>query len=252
MTDQDNDYLEEDLLPETNAEQADAKARADDAMLAEQLKSATLLDEEARIMRADAAHGADDAIPADEQKDFLWDVTPEAIKVLKKRRPFIQISQVIDENDTMPPNVHKKIQLESGWYASDYGSAFAASRGEFLFGEGDFRIKLPNDNEDDDGGEGDHDGISNPGKGTWINQAAMTAEELARMAVVREWHAAEIFDADPLMAWAFWAEASYYGLAVFGFEPTAADIAKRNRVKLSRRDLEEAIKERRDIAQLVI
>jgi hypothetical protein len=254
----DEDDLEAHLPTEEEAQAAAQATESEekialegDTQLAETLKGAALLDEEARVLRAEDLHGDDDVIPAGEQISFLWNVTPASVQAYKKRFPFIQISQVIDENDPMPESKLVFKELESGWTVFDYGSAFAASRGEFLFAEGDFRIKLPNE-DDEDGGDGDNDGIANPGKGTWINQAVMTAEELARMAVVREWAAAEIFDADPLMAFAFWAEASYYGLAVFGYEPTAADIAKRNRMKLSRRDLEEAIQAKRNIAQLTL
>ena len=81
---------------------------------------------------------------------------------------------------------------------SDYGSAFATSRGEYSFSEGDFRVKIDNDNNVQHEGE-----VFNEGKGTYINQAVKTAEELARLAVVRGWDAAEIYGADPLMAWAF-------------------------------------------------
>jgi hypothetical protein len=223
-----------------------------DAKLAESLKNAAILDEEARILRAEEKHADDDTIDADDQLQFLWFLTPEAIQAVKKRHPFIQVAQVYDEEDPEPEYKLKLFESESGWNVCDYGSAFATSRGEFGFGEGDFRIKFDADGEvdDDDGGEGDD--ALNPGKGTYINQAVQTAEELARLAVIRKWKAVQLYDADPLMAWAFWAEASYYGLAVFGYEPTAADIAKRNRTKLSRRDLEDAIKEKRDIAKLVL
>jgi hypothetical protein len=223
-------------------------ANPPDDELVQILKNAKLQDEEARILLAQKQHGKSDLILPEDQYDFLWNVVPESIEALKKHHPFIQVTQVYDENDPPPEYKLNFFTAESGWNVFDYGSAFAASRGEFAFGDGDFRIKLKGDQSDDDG----DDRVLNPGKGTYINQAVKTAEELARLAVIRYWKAAEIYDADPLMAWAFWAEASYYGLAVFGFEPTAQDIAKRNRIKLSRRDLEDAIKEKRNIAQIVI
>lgn len=233
-----------DLTPEE-----DAKAQKADAELTESLKNAEVLNEEARILRADKEHGDSDFILPENQIEFLWHVTPPTIKALKKRHPFIQVAQIYDENDPEPDYDLIFFESESGWNVFDYGSAFAASRGEYAFGDGDFRIRI--ENEDADNFAPDDD-IINPGKGTYINQAVKTAEELARLAVIREWKAAQLYDADPLMAWAFWAEASYYGLAVFGYEPTAEDIAKRNRAKLNRQDLENALKEKRDIAKMVI
>jgi len=229
------------LTPEENE-----KALKEDAKLTKVLENAEVVNEEARVLRGEEKHGKNDMIKSDDQLDFLWQVTPESIKALKKRHPFIQVTQVYEEGDPEPDFELEFFESESGWNVFDYGSAFAASRGEFGFGEGDFRIKF---DDDDDGERGDQ---LNPGKGTYINQAVTTAEELARLAVIRKWKAAEIYDADPLMAWAFWAEASYYGLAVFGYEPTAQDIARRNRAKLSRRDLEDAIKEKREISKLVL
>ena len=223
----------------------------EDAQLAEILKNAEIIDEETRILRAEENFAGSDLILPEKQLQFLWNIVPESVAALKKHHPFIQVAQVYDINDPKPDYNLDFFTAESGWKVFDYGSAFAASRGEFAFGDGDFRIKLKNESFDDDKGDAD-DRILNPGKGTYINQAVKTAEELARLAVIRYWKAAELHDADPLMAWAFWAEASYYGLAVFGYEPTAEDIARRNRVKLSRRDLEDAIKEKRDIARMVI
>ncbi len=226
-----------------------ASKKHEDAHLVDILKNAKLQDEEARIKEAQLRHGASDSINSDEQFDFLWTIVPQSIEALKKHHPFIQVAQVYDAKDPEPDYQLNFLTAESGWKVFDYGSAFAASRGEFAFGDGDFRIKLPDQDypEDDEAIR-----VLNAGKGTYINQAVKTAQELARLAVIRYWKAAEIYDADPLMAWAFWAEASYYGLAVFGYEPTAEDIAKRNRTKLSRRDLEDAIKEKRIISQLVI
>jgi hypothetical protein len=217
-----------------------------DKELTESLKNATMLNEEARVLRAEEKHGKEDQVASEDQMEYLWNVTPASVEALKKRHPFLQVVQVYDEEDPEPAFELKFFEAESGWKVFDYGSAFAASRGEYGFGDSDFRVKFAEDG--DDGGDWE----LNPGKGTYINQAVTTAEQLARIAVVRKWKAEELYDADPLMAWAFWAEASYYGLAVFGYEPTAADIAKRNRTKLSRRDLEDAIKEKRNIAQLVL
>lgn len=169
--------------------------------------------------------------------DVLREISPEEIQYLLDRCPFLQI---VGPTTELEPEEVKIIQSESGWDIHDYGDAISSSPGRLLFGGGNFRIYL--DDEDEGGSGGD---IINPGKGTIRNQAFVTASEMVLMAHERGWDHFTIVDGHLLMKRAAWIKASEQGMTVDGFEPTAEDEKIRDRVLQSGEDfksLQESIK----------
>ena len=155
--------------------------------------------------------------------DVLREITPEDIQYILDHCPFLQI--VGPETSPQKSDV-KFVQSESGWDIHDYGDALSSSPGRFLFGGGNFRIYLA-DEEDEGGGGGD---VINPGKGTVVNQAWTTASEMMLMAQQRSWHFVTIVDGHPIMKRAAWIKATELGITVDGFEPTLEDERIRERV----------------------
>jgi hypothetical protein len=170
---------------------------------------------------------------------FLWDINPHDILHLLNKSPFLQIVDTKVNLDA-PEEEPELILSESGWQIYDYGNALSTSPGLLLFGGGDFR--MPTDEDDDDAGSGG--GIVNPGKGTLVNQAFLTAVDMVRIADERLWEGLMIVDGNPQMQWAAWAEAYDRGFVVEGYEVTDKDYEKRRRI---RRTEEEVIELREEI-----
>lgn len=154
--------------------------------------------------------------------DILREITPEEIRYLLDHCPFLQI---VGPDMALEKQPVKLVQSESGWDIHDYGDAMSSSPGRFLFGGGNFRIYLKG--EEDEGGGGD---IINPGKGTVVNQAWVTANEMIAMAAERGWRFLTIVDGHPIMKRAAWIKAIELGITVDGFEPTIDDERIRERV----------------------
>ena len=124
----------------------------------------------------------------------------------------------------------------------NYGDAMSSSPGHLLFGGGDYRINLEED-EDDEGS-----GVVNPGKGTIWKQAFDTAAEMVSLAKESGWSAVNIVDGHPMMKWAAWMQAADEHLGVDGYTPTEKDLLRRERVKRSEIDdekLRQGIRQRR-------
>lgn len=150
-------------------------------------------------------------------------IRPEDIQFLLNRYPFLQlISTAANFSGGVEVEFHT---AESGWVIQDYGDALSSSPGEYLYGYGDPYKK----EEDDEGGEGGNAEFP-AGKGTIINQAVMTAQEMIALALVKGWPGVSIVSGAPLMQWAAWMAASEYNLSLEGFEPSKLDEAKRKRV----------------------
>lgn len=159
--------------------------------------------------------------------DVLREITPEEIQYLLDHCPFLQIvgpEMALEKQDV------KLIQSESGWDIHDYGDALSSSPGRFVFGGGNFRINL---DEEDEGGGGD---VINPGKGTIVNQAWITASDMMLIAQEKGWKFVTIVDGHRIMKRAAWIKAEELGIILDGFEPTLEDERVRERVLESSED----------------
>lgn len=154
--------------------------------------------------------------------DVLREISPEEVQYLLDHCPFLQI---VGPEMALEKEAFKLIQSESGWDIHDYGDALSSSPGRFIFGGGNFRIHL--DDEDEEGGGGD---VINPGKGTVVNQAWVTAGEMMTIAHERGWNFITIVDGHRIMKRAAWIKATELGITVDGFEPTLEDERIRERV----------------------
>ncbi len=162
----------------------------------------------------------------------VWEreVTAAEIQYFIDRWPFLQILSMnaLDSLEEVELLRAKK----SNWTILNYGDALASSPGEFLFGGGDFRISLSDDEDDGDSG----DGIVNPDKGTIWRQAYVTAEEMVTLAKELGWAGIHIVDGNPLMKWAAWMHAMDDKMELTGFKPSKRDQERRERVKRSELD----------------
>lgn len=158
--------------------------------------------------------------------DILREIDPKDVQYLLDHCPFLQLVGP----EMLPEKVDVKIiQSDSGWDIHDYGDALSSSPGRFIFGGGNFRIYL--DDEDDDDGEGGSGGdIINPGKGTVVNQAWLTATDMLLIAQQRGWNFVTIVDGHRIMKRAAWIKGAELGIIVDGFEPTLEDERIRERV----------------------
>lgn len=164
------------------------------------------------------------------------------IEYLLDHYPFLQIIDTSDEPNILPDV--KIITAESGWNILYYGDAMSTSLGFLLFGGGDFRIKdaqtlksgQSSKKEEDDGSAGGT--IMNPGKGTFRNQAFMTAKEMVEIAKRMGWKGIRIIDGHRMMKWAVWNVGKDQSISVYGFEPDQKDQDKSKRLKRSRAELE--------------
>jgi hypothetical protein len=153
--------------------------------------------------------------------------------------PFLQIIDTSNE-----PNIEPEVKIiksESNWNIHYYGDAMSSSPGLLLFGGGDFRIKFfGKSEEEEEGGEGGGGdlGVINPDKGTFRNQAFMTAKEMVEIAKKMGWKGIRIIAGHPLMEWSAWVAAKDLDLPLSGYEFTEWDEQKRKRVKRSRVELE--------------
>ncbi len=134
-------------------------------------------------------------------------ITPGEVLYLLDQCPFLQIADTrLHLTENLPPL--KIIQAQSGWKIHSYGNALSSSPGDLLYG-----------------------GTEGLGKGTIINQAAMTAFEMVDLAREFGWDAIHLIDGHPLMAWAAWMQTLESGIELEGYTPTAQDHVKWQRIK---------------------
>jgi hypothetical protein len=151
--------------------------------------------------------------------DWNGPIKHEDVLYLLGRYPFLQIIST-DPNftaDTEP----KFISAHTGWTIHDYGDAMSTSLGPLLFGN----------YSEEDGESGSGSTELNAGKGTVVNQAVMTAQEMIALAIQKGWPGVEIIAGTSLMQWAAWMMAEDNKLTVTGFEPTEKDKQKRERIR---------------------
>lgn len=174
-----------------------------------------------------------------EQTQGFWDIERERraafrevgrddVKLTLRMRPFLQVVGLIpkeivkesgdpfDRSDFVEPWV---IQVDNGWaiqywpVSEKYPPAMATSPGVNLWGGFDQEGFLPSQV-----------------KGTMVNQAFHVAMHVVMAAKQRQWQALQMIDGTRLMQWAAWAMATHLELPVYGFEATAHDQAKLERV----------------------
>ena len=119
----------------------------------------------------------------------------------------------------------KFIPAPSGWVIHDLADAISASlSAPFLYG-GSEGLPLP-------AADNEGDGIPslNPGKGTIINQAFVTAQKMVEVAEQR-WPGIEIIAGSELMQWAAWVVAEERKIKIIGFDPTEEHKDKRDRLR---------------------
>ena len=154
-------------------------------------------------------------------------ITAEDIQYLLDHYPYLQILN--DRAEFAEAVEPQFVRSHSGWVIHDYIDAMTSSPGEFLFSHADsFTAR------DDEGGSGG----SNPGKGTIINQAFVTASQMVQLAIERGWMVLRIVDGHPVMKWAAWMTAHDAGLTITGYKPSKEDVAKRERVQRADTDFE--------------
>lgn len=162
--------------------------------------------------------------------DVLREISPEEVQYLLDHCPFLQI---VGPDMALEKEEVNIVQSKSGWDIYDYRDALSSSPGRYLFGGGNFRIYL--DDEDDEGGGGGD--IINPGKGTVVNQAWVTAGDMMLIAHERGWNFVTIVDGHKIMKRAAWIKATELGITIDGFEPTLEDERIRERVLESGEEL---------------
>lgn len=144
------------------------------------------------------------------------------VEFLLKQYPFLQI---ISTDPALPENASVKLlPAKSGWVIHDYGDVLCASPGQLLYGDDSVK-----EGDDERGGVGSRSLTA--GKGTIVNQAFMTAQEMIAIAIEQGWPGAEIIDGTPLMQWAAWMAAEDREYVLRGYEPSRVDKAKRARLR---------------------
>ncbi len=161
--------------------------------------------------------------------DINRPVTPSDVAYLVSRCPFIQILNIdaTFENFTQV----RFITAKSGWTIQDLDDGLCTSVGPFLFGGSDAPIITNDDSNVDDMRKK----FVNAGKGTVINQAFETAQEMVELVATRWKGGIEIIAGTDLMRWAIWVCAMDRKMKLLGFEPKEEDEKKRarlNRLKI--------------------
>jgi hypothetical protein len=158
--------------------------------------------------------------------DWSGPIKHEDVLYLLSRYPFLQI---MSSSASFPEEIHPKfITANSGWVIHDYGDAMSSSPGDLMFGN--YSIGLGGESEETEGG-GEGSSSFSAGKGTIVNQAFMTAQQMIEIAIAKGWPGVEIVNGSPLMQWAAWMAAEDRNLAVTGFEPSEKDKERRKRIR---------------------
>ena len=174
-----------------------------------------------------------DKFGIDLDADWQREVSAEEILYLLDRCPFLQIV------DAGVSESQQDFQVDeakaSGWDIHNYGDALSSSPGKFLMGGGYFSMSA-NEGDDDEGGSGGQ--VINPGRGTIVNQAFLTAMEMVELAKAQGWQQIRFIDGHPLMARAAWIKSRRLGMSMQDFTPTEYDEEVYFRLSLSETDYE--------------
>lgn len=155
--------------------------------------------------------------------DVTRPITASDIEYIASRCPYIQILNI----DATFENYTKVqfITAKSGWTIQDLDDGLCSSVGPFLFGGSDEPL-----NVNDSNGCETRKKFVNPGKGTVINQAFETAQEMVELVRDRWKGGIEIIAGSDLMKWALWVAAMEHKMKLIGFEAKEADEKKRARL----------------------
>ncbi len=180
-------------------------------------------------------------------KNINWErpISKADIDYILEHWPFLQMAKP----DATEQDKHavEFFTAMSGWLIHDYGDMIASSPGLYLFAGGYYYIDW--ESEDGSGGgalgELSRRGIVNPDKGTIINQMFLTGTDMVNLAIHRKWTGIHIIGGNRRIQWAAWIQATKYKLAVTGFTPTEEEIQKAKRLEISREELEQSLKQKR-------
>jgi len=154
-----------------------------------------------------------------EVADWARKMTPEEIQWLLDHCPF---GQFVSGGGAEP--LEKVIHYpapSSNWPIVDYGDAMTTSPGPYIYGGGYFRVSSGESEEDEDQGGS---GIVNPGKGTIVNQAFLTAQDIVAIAQKNNWASIHVVDCHRMLGRAVWIYGEKAGMIITGFEPDEKDI----------------------------
>jgi hypothetical protein len=156
-------------------------------------------------------------------------VSHAEVQYLVNRYPFLQL--INTEPQLTQVTNPKFITATSGWVIHDYGIALSSSAGKYLVDTyPSLYTSQPGEEEGGEEGGGSATGLE-PGKGTVVNQAVVTATQMVAIAIEKGWPGVEIADGTYLMKLAAWLAAQDREYTLTGFEPTAKDQAKRQRIR---------------------
>ena len=156
-------------------------------------------------------------------------VSPQNIDYLVSKFPFVQVvaGGGVEQTDT----VKVMVAESSNWPIYHYGDAMCTSPGPYMLGGGNFRVRLSDD--DDEGGSD----MVNPGKGTIVNQAFLTCQDMVQIALSEGWESIHVVDGARIMGRGLWIYGESQGLIVTGFEPDEHDVRVQYLVLSSMDDL---------------
>lgn len=160
--------------------------------------------------------------------DINRPITASDVAYIASRCPYIQILN-IDATFENYTKVHF-ITAKSGWTIQDLDDGLCTSVGPFLFGGSDEPLFFNDNNADETRKK-----FVNAGKGTVINQAFETAQEMVELIHSRWKGGIEIIAGSDLMKWALWVAAMDRKMKLIGFEAKEEDEKKRarlNRLKI--------------------
>lgn len=156
--------------------------------------------------------------------DIDWNrpITHEEIQLLLERcYPYVQM---INTEASWEENVTTRfIAAPCGWVVHDYGDAMSVSPGKYLYGP-----PAPEEDETDSGTGGT--GTSAIGVGTIIQQIHGTAEFMIELAIEKGWPGIELVSGTHAMQWAAWMAAQERAYPLLGYEPSAQEQTKRDRI----------------------
>lgn len=148
--------------------------------------------------------------------ESLDKLSPAALAHLRNQFPYLQMissEAVIEEN--ISPRFKK---APCGWVIHDYGQAMSTSPGKHLYGPGNPELA-----DEDQGGD--------TGAGTLVWKSYEAAVAMIELAIEKGWPGVEIVAGTPFMQWAAWMAAQDKNYLLIGYEPSAAEKQKRERIR---------------------
>ena len=167
------------------------------------------------------------------------DLSEQDVAYLKSRFPYLQLVQSGDfDIDQILPEI-ELIPASSGWNIQYHGVAMSSSVGDAAY------TGFAEEGDDGEGGGS----VTNPGKGTLVNQAFDTAQDMIAYAIEQGWPGASIADGHRSMQWAAWVGAKLVDFKLEGFEPTPVELENYQRLVESRPNWVKQQKKRLSVAK---